>query len=55
MRQHLGDSYAESYAQDQVLGALGGRTPQQALDEGEETKLVWRAVWAELRLPDSER
>jgi hypothetical protein len=55
MRKALGDAYADSYARDQVLRTLGGRTPLQALDEGEDTKTVWRAVWAELELPASER
>jgi hypothetical protein len=55
MRRHLGDSYAESWARDQVLRSLDGRTPIQALDDGENTKDVWRAVWAELELPASER
>ena len=55
MRHALGEAYAESYARDQHLRSLDGRTPQQALDEGEDTKMVWRAVWAELELPASER
>jgi hypothetical protein len=55
MRQHLGDGYAESYAHDQVLPALEGRTVNQALAEGEDTKTVWRAVVAALELPDWER
>jgi hypothetical protein len=55
MRRHLGDSYAESWARDQVLRSLDGRTAIQALDDGESTKDVWRAVWAELELPASER
>ena len=55
MRKHLGDAYADSYARDQVIGSLGGRTPQQAIDDGEDLKVVWRAVWAQLELPASER
>lgn len=55
MRQHLGDGYAESYAHDQVLPGLDGRTVDQALAQGEDTKTVWRAVVAALELPDWER
>jgi hypothetical protein len=55
MRQHLGEGYAESYAHDQVLPALDGRTVEQAFAQGEDTKTVWRAVVAALELPDWER
>lgn len=55
MSQHLGDGYAKAWSQDQVLGELGGRTVVQALDDGTEPKTVWRAVWARLELPASER
>lgn len=55
MRANLGDSYAEVYARDQVLTELGGRSIAEALHQGEDVKLVWRAVWRYLELPDSER
>lgn len=55
MDQHLGDAYARTWAQDQVLGALDGRTVTDALDDGVPPKQVWRAVWATLQLPASER
>ncbi|HEU4423670.1 MAG TPA: DUF3046 domain-containing protein [Pilimelia sp.] len=42
----FGSGYAESVAADQVLPQLGGRTIAQALAEGEETVVVWRAVCA---------
>ena len=51
MEQHLGSSYARSYARDQVLSQLGGRTVEQALDDGEDAKYVWRAVVTALELP----
>jgi hypothetical protein len=44
MREQFGEVYAESVAKDQVLGALGGRTVNQALADGEDAKTVWRAV-----------
>ncbi len=42
----FGPGYAASVAADQVLPQLGGRTINQALDGGEETVVVWRAVVA---------
>jgi hypothetical protein len=44
MRAQFGETYAESVAKDQVLAALGDRTVNQALADGEEPKIVWRAV-----------
>jgi hypothetical protein len=55
MREQLGDTYADSFAHDVVIPELGGRTVWQALDQGEETKTVWRAVVVALELPSSER
>ena len=46
MERRFGASYARSYAADQVLATLDGRTVQQALDDGDDPKLVWRAVVA---------
>jgi len=54
MHQHLGPAYAESWAQDYHLAALGGRTVAQALQVGVEPQVVWRAVWEALQLPDRE-
>lgn len=55
MEQHLGASYARVWASQVVMAELEGRTAQEALDGGESPKRVWRAVWAMLDLPDSER
>jgi len=51
MEHHLGVSYARSYAHDQVLSQLGGRTIEQALADGDDAKTVWRAVVEALELP----
>jgi hypothetical protein len=51
----FGEGYAESVARDHVLVQLGGRTAQQALDEGEDTKVVWRAVCEALEVPATHR
>jgi hypothetical protein len=46
MEKQFGAAYADSYARDQVLATLGGRTVHQALKDGDDTKDVWRAVVA---------
>lgn len=55
MEGALGASYARSWATSVVLAELGGRTPDQALAQGDSPREVWRAVWAALELPPSER
>ena len=52
MREQFGELYAESVAKDQVLGALGGRTVNQALADGEDAKTVWRAVVETFDVPE---
>ena len=51
MRQHFGPAYADSFAHDFVLSELGDRTVHQALADGEETLVVWRAVCRTLDIP----
>ena len=51
MREQFGDSYADSVAKDFVLATLGGRTVNQALADGEDAKLVWRAVGETFNVP----
>jgi hypothetical protein len=46
METLVGPAYADSYARDQVLATLGGRTVHQALKDGDDAKEVWRAVLA---------
>ena len=55
MDSAFGRGYSRSIATDQVLSTLGGRTVEQALDQGEDTKSVWRAVHAAFELPASQR
>jgi Protein of unknown function (DUF3046) len=55
MREQFGDVYAESLAKDYVLSDLGGRTVNQALADGEDAKVVWRAVSDTFNVPDSLR
>jgi hypothetical protein len=46
LEQAFGPAYARSVAADQVLAQLGGRTINQALAQGEDVVVVWRAVCA---------
>ena len=52
MRAQFGENYAESVAKDHVLAPLGGRTVNEALADGEDVKVVWRAVCEVFRVPD---
>ncbi len=55
MERVLGSAYARSWAEQQVLAGLGGRTVTEALAQGETPKQVWHVVWERLELPPSER
>jgi hypothetical protein len=55
MESALGPAYARAWAGQFVIGELGERTVQEALDAGESPKAVWAAVWRALELPPSER
>jgi hypothetical protein len=55
MDEVLGAGYARTWADSQVIGALGGRTVLEALDAGYDPKTVWREVWRVLDLPPSLR
>jgi Protein of unknown function (DUF3046) len=55
MRAQFGEAYADSVARDYVLAGLGGRTVEQALADGEEAKMVWRAVAEAFNVPERQR
>jgi hypothetical protein len=55
MRGQFGEAYAESVAQDYVIGSLGSRTVNQALADGEDAKVVWRAVCDAFHIPEIRR
>ena len=46
LEQTFGAGYAASFAHDQVLPQLGGRTIEQALADHLEVHEIWRAVVA---------
>jgi hypothetical protein len=52
MREQFGDTYAESVAKDFVLSGLGDRTVNKALADGEDAKVVWRAVVETFNVPE---
>ena len=55
MEAALGSAYSRHWAHHHVLSELGGHTVEEALADGTPPKQVWRAVWAALNLPPSER
>lgn len=55
MEARFGAAYARSYAADQVLAPLGGRTVERALADGDDVKSVWRAVCEAEQVPPAER
>ena len=55
LERALGRAYAGTWATQHVMGDLGSRTAQQALDAGVPPKEVWAAVWTALDLPGTER
>jgi hypothetical protein len=52
MDEQFGAVYAQSVAKDYVLAGLGDRTVQQALGDGEDAKVIWRAVCAAFPVPE---
>jgi hypothetical protein len=52
MDEQFGAAYAQSVAKDYVLAGLGDRTVQQALADGVDAKVIWRAVCAAFPVPE---
>lgn len=48
----LGPGYVASWANDHVITELGGRTVNQAIAAGIDTKDIWRAVCRVTQVPD---
>jgi len=55
MDSALGAGYARSWASDFHLGSLGGLTVDEAIAQGIDTLIVWRAVHEVLRLEEKYR
>ena len=55
IEEALGAAYYRTWADQVVIGELGGRTAREALDAGVAPKAVWAAVWKQLELPSQQR
>jgi len=55
MDEEFGGVRAASISRDHVFAALGGRTVEQALEDGDEPRDVWRVVCAEFEVPVERR
>ena len=55
MDDEFGAAYARSLARDHVLGALGNRTPLEALESGIKPREAWLALCADMDVPVERR
>ena len=55
LQDHLGAGYYRVWASEFSLADLGQRTVAEAIRDGFSSKDIWRAAWAALELPASER
>jgi len=51
MDDEFGAAYARSLARDHVLGALGNRTPLEAIESGIKPREAWLALCADMDVP----
>ncbi len=52
MDEQFGAVYSQSVAKDYVLSGIGDRTVAQALTDGEDVRVIWRAVCAAFPVPE---
>lgn len=55
MAEEFGAVRADMLARDHVFGALGSRTVDQALEEGQSAKEIWRVVCDAFEVPPERR
>ena len=55
MDDEFGAAYARSLARDHVLGALGNRTPLEAIESGTKPREAWSALCADMDVPAERR
>lgn len=55
LEEVLGRSYGRALARDQVLDRLNGLTAVEALEMGEEPRMVWNVLCDQMNIPDSKR
>lgn len=53
--EEFGVAQGHALVRDHVVGALGHRTPEQALDAGEDPGTVWFALCDDLQVPPERR
>jgi hypothetical protein len=53
IQDEFGSGYGQALMTDLVLGELGGRTAQQALDAGLPPREIWLALCRETGVPQS--
>ena len=51
MDDEFGAAYARSLARDHVLGALGNRSPMEAIESGVKPRDAWLALCADMDVP----
>lgn len=51
----FGRGYGRTLVRDHVLGALGQRTAEQALEAGDDARTVWLALCDEFEVPPERR
>ena len=55
LEEVFGRSYGRSLAHDQRLTELHGMTVVEALDAGEEPRVIWNVLCDQMNVPDSKR
>src|SRR5665811_258521 len=55
MDDEFGAAYARSLARDHVLGALGNRTPLEAIESGVKPREAWLALCVDMDVPVERR
>lgn len=55
LEEVFGRSYGRALAHDQRLTKLGGRTAVEALDDGEDPRVVWNVLCDQMDVPDARR
>ncbi|PWH06763.1 DUF3046 domain-containing protein [Brachybacterium endophyticum] len=51
----FGRTLAETYTRELALAPLSGRTPGEAMEQGEDVRRVWTALCDEMDVPESRR
>ncbi len=51
----FGEVHGRTLVRDHVVGGLGHRSAERALDDGEEPRAVWLALCQEMEVPEHRR